>query len=68
MERIVNVSELRMGGVQSKASIGQRQFAYSANTTVAAICRVTTFFSTQGLQMEGAAGGAPGTPGQPPAQ
>lgn len=68
MERIVNVSELRMGGVLSKSSVGQRQFEYSPNTTVAAICRVTTFFSTQGLQMDGAAGGAPGTPGQPPAQ
>jgi type IV pilus assembly protein PilO len=62
MERIVNVSELRMGGIQSKASIGQRQFEYSNNTTVAAICRITTFFSTQGLQMDG---GAPGAPGQP---
>jgi len=68
MERIVNVSELKMGGVQSKKSIGQRPFAYSPSTTVAAICRVTTFFSTQGLQVDGAAGGAPGTPGQPPAQ
>jgi type IV pilus assembly protein PilO len=69
MERIVNVSGLRMGGVLSKSSIGQRQFQYSPNTTVAAICRITTFFSTQGMQVGGAAAGAaPGTPGQPPAQ
>ena len=68
MERIVNVSELKMGGVLSKKSIGQRQFAYSPSTTVAAICRVTTFFSTQGLQVDSAAGGAPGTPAQPPAK
>jgi len=67
MERIVNVSELRMGGVLSNKGVG-RAFNYSPSTTVAAICRVTTFFSTQGLQMDGAAGGAPGTPGQPPAQ
>jgi type IV pilus assembly protein PilO len=50
MQRIVNVSELRMGGLQSKTSIGQRAFQYSPSTTVAAICRITTFFSTQGLQ------------------
>jgi len=68
MERIVNVSDLRMGGTQSKRSIGQRPFVHSPSTTVAAICRVTTFFSTQGLQMDGAAGGVPGTPGQPPAR
>lgn len=67
MERIVNVSELRMGGVLSKKGAG-RPFAYSPSTTVSAVCRITTFFSTQGLQMDGAAGGAPGTPGQPPAQ
>ena len=68
MERIVNVSELRMGGVLSKKGVG-RAFAYSPSTTVSAVCRVTTFFSTQGLQVDGAAaGGAPGAPGQPPAQ
>jgi len=50
MQRIVNVSELRMGGLQSKTSIGQRAFQYPPSTTVAAICRITTFFSTQGLQ------------------
>ena len=66
MERIVNVSELRMGGILSKKGVG-RQFAYSPSTTVSAICRVTTFFSTEGLQMEQAAAGAPGTPAQAPA-
>ena len=65
MERIVNVSELRMGGVLSKKGVG-RQFAYSPSTTVSAICRVTTFFSTEGLQMVQAAAGAPGTPAQAP--
>lgn len=69
MERIVNVSDLKMGGIKSKASVGQRQFNYGPNTTVAAICKITTYFSTQGLEMQGAAaGGAPGTPAQPAAQ
>ncbi|MGH9786671.1 MAG: type 4a pilus biogenesis protein PilO [Terriglobia bacterium] len=68
MERIINVSELRMGGTQSKKTIGQRQFAYSPNTTVAAICQVTTFFSTEGLQAGAAAApGAPARPGAPAA-
>jgi len=58
MERIINVSELRMGGTQSKKGIGQRQFAHGPNTTVAAICQVTTFFSTEGLQAGAAAPGA----------
>ena len=67
MERIVNVSELRMGGILSKKGVG-RAFAYSPSTTVSAICRVTTFFSTAGMQVDGAAaGGAPGTTAQPPA-
>jgi len=69
MERIVNVSDLRMGGTRSKKSIGQRQFTYSASTSVAAICRVTTFFSTQGLQTDpppaGAPAAAPGAPARP---
>lgn len=65
MERIVNVSELRMGGILSKKGVG-RAFAYSPSTTVSAICRVTTFFSTEGLQMVQAAAGAPGTPAQAP--
>jgi type IV pilus assembly protein PilO len=71
MERIVNVSELRMGGTQSKKSVGQRQFQYTPSTTVAAICRVTTFFSTEGLDAEtapaaaGAAAAVPGAPAQP---
>lgn len=70
MERIINVSELRMGGTQSKRSIGQKQYAYSPSTTVAAICQVTTFFSTEGLQAEAvaAAPAAPArAPGRPPA-
>jgi type IV pilus assembly protein PilO len=67
MERIINVSELRMGGTQSKKSIGQRQYAHSPNTTVAAICQVTTFFSTEGLQAGAAAAGAaaPAVPARP---
>jgi type IV pilus assembly protein PilO len=72
MQRIVNVSELRMGGIQSKRSIGQRQFQYTPATTVAAICRITTFFSTQGLQETPPAGApdaaaAPGAPAPPAA-
>ena len=70
MERIINVSELRMGGTQSKKGIGQRQFAHGPNTTVAAICQVTTFFSTEGLQAGAAAAvaaGAAARPGAPAA-
>jgi type IV pilus assembly protein PilO len=67
MERIINVSELRMGGTQSKKSIGQKQYAHAPNTTVAAICQVTTFFSTEGLQAGAAAAGAAARPGAPAA-
>lgn len=67
MERIINVSELQMGGTQSKKAVGRGQYPYSPGTTVAAVCRVTTFFSTEGLQAEAAAAGTPGTPARPAA-
>ena len=65
MERIINVSELQMGGTQSKKTVGRGQYVHSPGTTVAAVCRVTTFFSTEGLQA--AAAGAPGTAARPAA-
>jgi len=67
MERIINVSELQMGGTKSKKGGAGRQYAQSPETTIAAVCRVTTFFSTQGLQAAAAAAAAtappPGVPG-----
>ncbi len=58
LERIINVSELKMGGIEAKKSIGQKNYSYAPNETVVAICIVTTFFSREG-EGDGAAPAAP---------
>lgn len=47
MERIINVSGLKMAGLEARKSIGQKQYPYSPGETVVAICTVTTFFSRE---------------------
>ncbi len=51
MERIINVSSLKMGGISSKASIGRRKYAYLPGETVVATCTATTFFSHDAQQI-----------------
>src|SRR3990172_2443253 len=67
LERIINVSELKMGGIEAKKSIGQKQYTYSPNETVAAICIVTTFFSKEGVEPAEAAAAKPGAAARAPA-
>ncbi len=45
MERIINVSNLRMGAVGAKTSVGKRRYAYAPGESVVATCTATTFFS-----------------------
>lgn len=66
LERIINVSELKMGGIEAKKSIGQKQYTYSPTETVVAICSVTTFFSKEGEE-PAKPPAAPGKPGAPAA-
>lgn len=47
LERIINISDLKMAGLQSKKSIGQKSYQYAPNETVAAVCTVTTFYSRE---------------------
>jgi type IV pilus assembly protein PilO len=46
VERITNVMDLRMGGLQSGESVqGAKKYNYAPNETVVAVCTITTFFS-----------------------
>jgi type IV pilus assembly protein PilO len=47
VERITNVSDLKMGGIQSNRQVGGGRYEYSPNETVVAVCTVTTFFSRE---------------------
>ncbi|MBI4459191.1 MAG: type 4a pilus biogenesis protein PilO [Acidobacteria bacterium] len=47
LERIINVSGLKMAGLDSKRSIGQKQYPYNPAESVVAVCTVTTFFSRE---------------------
>jgi type IV pilus assembly protein PilO len=62
VERITNVSDLKMGGLQST---GSKKYDYAASETVVAVCTVTTFFSKE---EEAAATPAPGAKGRPGAK
>jgi type IV pilus assembly protein PilO len=44
VERITNITDLKMGGIQSGA---RGKYETSPNTTVSAVCTVTTFFSRE---------------------
>lgn len=63
VERITNVSDLKMGGIQSGRGGGGKKYDYSPNETVVAVCTITTFFSREeeSAPEEPAAGG-----GSPP--
>ncbi len=59
VERITNVTDLQMGGIQSGRG-GQRRYDYSPNETVVAICTVSTFFSRE-IDLEAEEAAAAGT-------
>ena len=65
LEGIINVSELKMGSIEAKRSVGNKQYAYSPSETVVAVCTVTTFFSREG-EPETTAAARPGQPARPP--
>ena len=66
LERIINVSELKMGGIEAKKSVGNKPYTYSPSETVVVVCTVTTFFSREG-QPEATPGPRPGQrPATPP--
>lgn len=65
IERIINVSELKMGSIEARKSIGQKTYTYTPNESVVAICNVTTFFSREGVEPAAAAAGTPARPGAP---
>ena len=74
VERITNVSDLKMGGIQSGRAGAGGKYDYSANETVVAVCKVTTFFSreeeaapAQPAPGRAPARGTPTVPGRPPA-
>jgi len=46
VERITNVSDLKMAGLQSGRAAGGK-YTYAPNETVSAVCTVTTFFSKE---------------------
>ncbi len=48
LNRIINVSNLKLGSIEAGRSVGNRQYAYSPSETVVAVCTTTTFFSTEG--------------------
>ncbi|MBI1955597.1 MAG: type 4a pilus biogenesis protein PilO [Acidobacteria bacterium] len=47
LERIINVSGLKMAGLDARKSIGQKQYPYNPTESVVAVCTVTTFFSRE---------------------
>ena len=49
LERIINVSGLKMAGLDARKSIGQKQYPYSSTESVVAVCTVTTFFSREDM-------------------
>lgn len=66
LERIVNVSDIKMGGIRGGKPVGTQQYAYSPNETVEAVCTITTFFSREEQAPQPAKPGKPAQPGPPP--
>ena len=67
-ERIVNVDNLRMSGIGSKASAPvKHKYDYAPGETVTVACTAKTFFSTQ-TAVKPAAPATPAAPGQVPAK
>ena len=48
MERIVNVTDMKIGSIQANKSVGNKPYAYSPNETIAIVCTIETFFSKEG--------------------
>jgi len=65
-ERIINIDNLRMSGIGSKAqSSVKRKYDYAPGETVTVACTAKTFFSAQ-TATKPAAPATPTAPGQPP--
>ena len=71
VERITNVSDLRLGSLISNTGAVAKKYDYGANETVAAVCTVTTFFSREEQEAPAAAPAkgrpAPRAPARPAA-
>jgi len=68
-ERIINVDNLRMAGIQSKQSAVRRKYDYAPSETVTVSCTAKTLFSSQSaVRPDTPATGAAAAPGQPPAK
>jgi len=61
LERIVNVSDMRIASIREGRPVGNKPYDYNLNETVVAVCTVTTFFSTEEQAPQ------TGKPGQPAA-
>lgn len=48
VERITNVSDLKMNGIQSGTRGAAGKYSYGPNETVTAVCTIVTFFSREG--------------------
>ena len=62
LERIINVSGLKMAGLEAKKSIGQKQYPYGPSESVVAVCTVTTFYSREDVPPVAPAAGRGGAP------
>ncbi len=65
LERIINISGLKMSAVSGRTSIAKRRYTYAPGESVVAICTATTFFShdAQAVPVAGRPGApAPATP------
>jgi hypothetical protein len=68
VERITNVSDLRLGTLISNTGAVAKKYDYGANETVIAVCTVTTFFSKEESEAEAAAAAASSVKGKPGAK
>jgi type IV pilus assembly protein PilO len=67
VERITNVSDLRLGSLISSTGATAKKYDYGANETVTAVCTVITFFSKEDSGAAPApAKGAKGAPAKAP--
>ena len=62
LERIVNVSDLKMGGIQASKSVGNKTYVYSPSETIVAVCNITSFFSREQPLPEKPSAAKPGQP------
>jgi len=65
-ERIINVDNLRMAGIQSKVSAVRRKYDYLPGETVTVSCTAKTFFSAQSKPATAPPATATVAPGQAP--